>query len=377
MANQEQLEILKQGVEVWNKWRKENPEAEIDFSKANFPEANLIDINFRNVNLIDANLRNANLASANLRDANLKNANLSNAKLINAYLFNIKLVSTKLSNAKLSNAFLINAEVREVDFVGVDLSSAYLRGAEFIDTNLNDANFNGANLGNTFFARVDLSNSYGLETIHHSYPSTISTDTIQLSKGKIPEVFLRGCGLSDWEIESAKLYKPDLSNEEIDKILYKIHDFRAQQSIQISPLFISYSHADAPFVDKLENYLYDKGIRFWRDVHNATVGRLETQIDYAMRQNPTVLLILSENSTKSDWVEHEAHLAREIEKEIGRDVLCPIALDDSWKSAKWPKRLKEQIMEYNILNFSNWNDDKAFEQVFNKMISGLDMFYKK
>lgn len=26
MANQEQLEILKQGVEVWNRWREENPE---------------------------------------------------------------------------------------------------------------------------------------------------------------------------------------------------------------------------------------------------------------------------------------------------------------------------------------------------------------
>ena len=57
-------------------------------------------------------------------------------------------------------------------------------------------------------------------------------------------------------------------------------------------------------------------------------------------------------------------------------MLCPIALDDSWKSAKWPARLMEQIMEYNILDYSKWNDDKAFEQVFNKMISGLDMFYK-
>jgi hypothetical protein len=129
-------------------------------------------------------------------------------------------------------------------------------------------------------------------------------------------------------------------------------------------------------VEKLEPYLTKKGIRFWRDVHDATAGRLEKQIDYAMRQNPTVILILSENSTRSDWVEHEARLARELEKEIGRDVLCPIALDASWKSAKWPARLMEQIKEYNILDYSKWNDDKAFSQVFNKMISGLDMFYK-
>jgi hypothetical protein len=36
----------------------------------------------------------------------------------------------------------------------------------------------------------------------------------------------------------------------------------------------------------------------------------------------------------------------------------------------------EQIMEYNILDYSKWNDDKVFGQVFNKMLSGLDMFYK-
>jgi hypothetical protein len=37
----------------------------------------------------------------------------------------------------------------------------------------------------------------------------------------------------------------------------------------------------------------------------------------------------------------------------------------------------EQIMEYNILDYSKWRENKAFEQAFNKMLSGLDMFYKK
>jgi hypothetical protein len=30
MANEEQLAILRQGVEVWNEWRKANAHAEID-----------------------------------------------------------------------------------------------------------------------------------------------------------------------------------------------------------------------------------------------------------------------------------------------------------------------------------------------------------
>jgi len=89
-----------------------------------------------------------------------------------------------------------------------------------------------------------------------------------------------------------------------------------------------------------------------------------------------VLLVLSEHSIKSDWVEHEVRTARGLEKDMGRDVLCPIALDDSWKSSPWPKRVMQQIMEYNILDFSAWNDDAKFEVIFRKLLDGLELFYK-
>ena len=219
-------------------------------------------------------------------------------------------------------------------------------------------------------------NIVGIGTVKHYYPSQISTGTLKLSEGKIPDDFLRGCGLSDWKIESAKLYDPDLSNQEISKIQYKIFDLRATQSIQVSPLFISYSHADSAFVDKLEEQLNAKGVRFWRDVHHATSGRLEKQIDRAIRHNPTVLVVLSENSTQSDWVEHEVKEARRLEKELKRDVICPVALDDSWKESPWPARVMEQVMEYNILDFSDWQDDSTFGETFKKLIDGLELFYK-
>src|SRR5262249_11373756 len=133
---------------------------------------------------------------------------------------------------------------------------------------------------------------------------------------------------------------------------------------------------DGSFVDKIENHLNSNGVRFWRDIHEMKAGRIETQIDSGIRQNPTVLLILSKNSLKSDWVEHEVRTARRLEKETGRDVLCPVALDDSWKDSKWPKRVMEQIMEYNILNFSTWMDDSKFDGMFRKLIDGLELFYK-
>jgi hypothetical protein len=95
-----------------------------------------------------------------------------------------------------------------------------------------------------------------------------------------------------------------------------------------------------------------------------------------MRINPTVLLILSSHSVESDWVQHEARLARKLELEIKRDVLCPLAIDDSWKDCHWPERLREQIMEYNILDFSDWKDKETFRRMFSRLINGLNLFYK-
>ena len=89
-----------------------------------------------------------------------------------------------------------------------------------------------------------------------------------------------------------------------------------------------------------------------------------------------MLLIISEHSSNSDWVEHEVRTARELEKSTARDLLCPVALDNTWKDSRWPKRVMEQIMEYNILDFSDWKDDSKFEGMFRKLIDGLELFYK-
>ena len=90
-----------------------------------------------------------------------------------------------------------------------------------------------------------------------------------------------------------------------------------------------------------------------------------------------MLLILSEHSVQSDWVQHEARLARKLEIETKRDVLCPVALDGGWKDCDWPERLREQIMEYNILDFSGWRNGDNFRRMFKRLLDGLDLFYKK
>jgi len=376
MANEKQLAILKKGTEVWNKWRKKNYTIVVDLRGAVLSDANLRGAFLFETNLSQADFQRADLRGASLNSADLTETNLDGADLREADLWGGKFSRTNLRGANLSKSGLLGAKLSSADLRGAELSEANFEGAYFSYAKLSGANLNKSVFENTVFVGIDLSKTNGLEDAIHKSSSNIDVDTIRLSNGKIPTLFLRGCGLRDWEIESAKLYNPDLGNEEINKILYKMYELRGSQALQIAPLFISYSHGDGTFVDKLENQLNQKGIRFWRDVHDAKAGRLEKQIDRAMRLNPIVLLILSEHSIKSDWVEHEVRTARELEKELGRDVLCPVALDDSWKSSPWPKRVMEQIMEYNILDFSVWKDDSKFGNTFSKLIDGLGLFYK-
>ena len=349
----------------------------IDLSAADLDVADLSEANLSAVKLAGTTLNGANLHGANLSEADLSGDALSRANLSRANLTLANLASTNFIEANLEGATLVAANLYAANLGGANLINADLTLANLMVTNLEKANFEKAMVYRTHFADLDLRQVIGLENLVHGGPSTLGTDTIARSTGKIPEIFLRGCGLSDLDIEYAKVFNPELDNEDINRIVYKIYDIRATQAIQISPLFISYSHADSAFVDKLETYLNKQGIRFWRDIHDAIAGPLEKQIDRAMRLNPTVILILSENSLKSDWVEHEVRAARELGKKMGRDVLCPVALDDSWKSSPWPKRLMEQVMEYNILPFSSWKDDTTFKQTFVKLIDGLQLFYNR
>lgn len=347
MANEEQLAILRQGVRTWNGWRKSNPNIKIDLTETDLRQANLRGISFKT----------ADLSGVKLKEADISNADLSNAVL---------------KMASLSGAYLIGSNLSGADFGNANLIGAFLCGAILYETN-----FSQALIGMTNFGDLDMGKVQGLDNVKHYGPSTIGTDTLILSRGRISALFMRGCGLSDWEIEQANLYNPDLSNEEINRILYRLYDLRAHRALQISPLFISYSHGDVEFVDKIGEFLAQKGIRYWRDIHDMKAGRIEKQIDQAISQDRTVLLVLSENSLKSDWVEHEVRKAREIGRNAGRDTLCPVALDDSWKKSPWPARVMEQIMEFHILDFAEWKDHKKFDSMFRKLIDGLELFYKR
>jgi hypothetical protein len=62
---------------------------------------------------------------------------------------------------------------------------------------------------------------------------------------------------------------------------------------------------------------------------------------------------------------------------MGHGVLCLVALDDSWKDDHASNRIVEQIMESSILDFSDWKDKSTFGGTFQRLLDGLELFYKR
>jgi len=340
MPNPEHLTILKQGVEAWNKWIEGNPKVIPDLSGTDLSGAIL-----HGVDLISADLNGADLS-----DADLNGADLSGANLIIANLRGANLRGANLSGANLKYAKLGYADLRDTKLMFADLSGANLEGADV----------SGASMGPTYIASTDLSDVVGLAIVTHARPSSIGIDTLYESHGEIPESFLRGCGVPEEIIDTAR-------------------SIRAGPAIQWHSCFISYSAKDEEFARRLHARMREAGLRVWFAPENLKGGKKQhEQLFEAIQLYDKLLLILSEQSIKSEWVMTEIRKAREVEKKENRRKLFPIRLVDFETLRDWTcfdadagKDLAVEVREYFIPDLSNWKDHDAFEAAFAKLQKDL------
>jgi hypothetical protein len=173
MANEEQLSILRQGVEVWNKWREENPYIAIDLR-----ESDLGDTDLRGANLREANLGGASFSEANLWRADLSDADLSGADFSGAILR-----KTDLNGANLSKANLNGANLRKANISGANLSEASLINSSLVLANIKDAKISGSRI---YGVNVwDLEGEFKEQTeliITPPGESTITVDNIKVAQ---------------------------------------------------------------------------------------------------------------------------------------------------------------------------------------------------
>ena len=339
MASEVQVEILKQGAEAWDAWCKANPDINVfgraDLAGANLRGANLAGANLALANLCDADLAGANFIGADLRSAYVRLADLSGADLTGANLTGIDLRQTNLIGANFRKADLTRAQIEQAEFKGTDLSGA----------NLTEAYFNGTTL-----VDLDLSSCIGLATCRHSGPSIIDHRTLQRSES-LPLTFLRGVGLPNSLID----FLPSLRN----------------QPAQFYSCFISHSAKDEVFANQLYADLQAKDVRCWFAPEDMRIGaKILDTLDEAIRLHDKLLLVLSEASISSDWVEDEVTKAFAEERSRGVDVLFPIRLDNKAfeTSEAWASKLRNSL---HIGDFRNWTDPNTYQKAFDRLLRDL------
>ena len=120
MANPEHLGILKQGIDVWNEWRKKNPGIEPSLRKAKLVGKDLQNANFNDTNLRRANLRKTNLSGASFRRADLRRAKLTEAIIRNADLTSAILIDTDFEQAEITNCMVYGISAWNINLKGAD-----------------------------------------------------------------------------------------------------------------------------------------------------------------------------------------------------------------------------------------------------------------
>jgi tetratricopeptide (TPR) repeat protein len=153
----------------------------------------------------------------------------------------------------------------------------------------------------------------------------------------------------------------------------------AKENEPFHSCFISYNHKDQEFVERLYSRLKDARVPVWFDAKDVKGGRkLHEQIVKQIREHDKLLIILSKNSLRSDWVKTEICEALKGRGRRKRAKLFPIRLVsmdviDKWEcfDADSGKDLAREVRQYPVGDFSNWRNHGSFEASADRLIKDL------
>lgn len=317
--------------------------------------------------LFGARLNGANLTGADLLSANLTRASLTLADVdpnlltwlprdadrtrTSVLLDHANLDGTILHEANLTSAYVRFANITHADPARANLSQVHLNGTLIQSSRLWETNLDLAVFGETILANVDLSEAVGLDTVLHLGPSTLGVDTLYRSQGKIPDVFLRRVGLPDPFIDYARSL--------------------VGSPIQFYSCFISYSTKDQEFAERLHADLQSRGVRCWFAPEDMKIGdKTLDSIDQSIRLHDKLLLVLSQHSVASGWVEDEVTKAFAEERRRKQTVLFPIRIDDAVMGTEeaWAVKIRDNR---HIGDFREWKNHDGYQRGLKRLLRDL------
>jgi hypothetical protein len=141
--------------------------------------------------------------------------------------------------------------------------------------------------------------------------------------------------------------------------------------------FISYSHADAVFANRLYNALHARGIRAWLDVKQMRPGDdIYEEVQKGIQRWDKVLLCTSKASLRGWWVDSEIDRIFQKERELFRVrqrkvlALIPLMLDDFMLS-EWTSGKAQEVKTRIAADFRGWEDESKFELMFENLVCAL------
>lgn len=135
--------------------------------------------------------------------------------------------------------------------------------------------------------------------------------------------------------------------------------------------FISYSSKDQLFAERLHADLQKKGVRCWFAPEDLKIGdRFRDRIDESIQLHDKLLVVLSENSVSSQWVNDEVETAIERERREGHTVLFPIKIDDAVTESEqaWAAAIRRTR---HIGDFTRWKDHDSYQRAFERLLRDL------
>lgn len=365
MADAAHVAMLNKGVEAWQAWRDANEEVVPDLTDADLSGKDLCyyDLHYAklqradltNANLDQANVYSADFSEAKLAGLNISHANLQWARFVRANLRKATIIGSRAEKSSFEYANLIEANLANTDFSrslfgAADFSKSYLSSTSFLGCDLRGARFSEAVLGQTNLVDADMRGALGLESCEHSTYSYLDHRTIS-NTGKISRTFLQGVGLPDPLIQLA----PEMSSN----------------SSAYATCFISYSSADAAFAKRLHQDLETNGVRCYFAPEDMKIGeKILDSIDIAITGHDKLLLILSESSIASGWVEDEVTKAYAEERRRDETMLLPLRIDNAVMGTDeaWAVKLRDGR---NIGDFTGSANAASYVASFERLMDAL------
>ena len=124
-----------------------------------------------------------------------------------------------------------------------------------------------------------------------------------------------------------------------------------RHTLPTKTIFISHSSIDKPFVKRLEQELsQDINLKFWIDENEILVGDdFQKSITKTLEKSDFLLLIISDNSTKSSWVNFE--VSQFIGFANGKNII-PIIIS---KGEKFSEPIDNLVKRLKYLDFTEEN----------------------